>query len=65
MQAEPDTGLEEEVEEELVQEGSMELAITVENMGTRKLIVGNWNLMPASAPIIGQIQQGMKWEELP
>ena len=64
LQAEPDTGLEEEVEEEMAQAGSMELAITVESMGTRKLIVGNQNLMPTSAPIIGQIHQGMKQEEL-
>ena len=64
LQVDLDTGQEEGVEAELVVAGSMVLAITVENMGTRKLTVGNLNLMPISAPRIGQVHAEMKWEEL-
>ena len=41
MQADPDTGQEEEVEIELVVLGSMGPAITVESMDTKRLTVGS------------------------
>ena len=63
MQADPGTDLEEEVEIEIAI-GSMEPAITVENMVTKRQTVGNWSQMPTSALVIGQAHQEMKLEEL-
>ena len=59
LQANPGTDLEEEVEIKAAI-GSMEPAITVESMVTKRQTVGNWSLMLTSALVTSQEHQEMR-----